>query len=260
MIFKNVQPELASSNASTVSGVDTVRKYEIMTDEHEGGDVLRRTTDYPFTAHGAGMGAGQVPATGELPCTTEEVIFLEPGEERAQNIVKAMSNQYAGEVVQLLSQGGPLRLSDIADKMNISLNAAKYHVENLMAAGILEISETRYSVKGKKVKIYHLKNQVFIVAPRMNSIAELRSALMKYGAALALFPCVFFAVLLQPFFILPAVPLQLSGSIHPGDSIPAAVAIDNGIVSSLIFAAVATLLVLVAYELMAQYRKRKATD
>ena len=226
-----------------------------MMDTEDGGDVAGRAIDYPFAVPNANPCSGQISAAGDSPLATEEVIFLEPGEERAQNIVKAMSNQYAGEVVQILSQDGPQRLSDIADRMNISLNAAKYHVENLMSAGILEIYQTRYSVKGKKVKVYQLKNQVFIVAPKMNSRAELRSALLKYGAAMAIFPCMFFTVLVQPFFVLPSVPLKLSGSVGVVNS-PATVAMDNGIISALIIAAIVTMLVLVTGELIGNYRKQ----
>ncbi|MDD1694581.1 MAG: helix-turn-helix domain-containing protein [Methanoregula sp.] len=228
-----------------------------MDELHDGGGVVRRTTDYQFGLHGSGIGL--VPAADESLDMTQEVIFLEPGEEKAQNIVKAMSHQNAGEVVQLLSTEGPLRLSDIAERLDISLNAAKYHIENLMTAGILEISNTRYSVKGKKVKIYRLKNQVFIVAPRMNSIAEVRSALMKYSAALALFVGVFFIALVQPFFTMPAVPLQLSGSIRPGSTVPAAVLTDNSIIPALIIAAAVTLLVLIGYELHTLWKNRNYT-
>ena len=182
------------------------------------------------------------------------MIFLEPGEEKAQNIVKTMSHQNAGEMVQLLSQEGPLRMSDIAERLNISINLAKYHIDNLTAAGILEIANTRYSVKGKIVKIYRLKNQVFIVAPRMNSMVQVRTALLKYGAALSIFVAVFCVAQVQPFVVLPAVRLQLSGSIRPGSSMPAAVLTDNGIIPALIIAAAVTLITLVARELHARFR------
>lgn len=192
---------------------------------------------------------GPTSAGGE-PCTiTEEVIFLEPGQEKAQNIVKAISHQNAGEVMQLLSLEGPLRLSDIADRLGMSLNAAKYHIENLMNAGLLEIANTRYSVKGRKVKVYRLKNQVFIVAPRMSGIAEVRSALLKYGAALGIFIMVFSFTLVQPFVHLPAVPLHLSGSIQTGQIVTAPGATDSDLIPALIVAAAVTLILLACYEL-----------
>lgn len=124
--------------------------------------------------------SGLSPAKGNVAGTMEDTVFLEPGDEKTQNIVRAISHKTAGVVVQILSAEGPLSLSDIADRLEISLNAAKYHIENLMKAGILEIAETRYSVKGKKVKIYTLKNQVFIVSPTVTSADQLNKAVVKY--------------------------------------------------------------------------------
>lgn len=124
--------------------------------------------------------SGQSPTTREMTGKIEDAVFLEPGDEKTQNIVRAISHQTAGVVVQILSTQGPLSLSDIADRLKISLNAAKYHIANLMKAGILDISETRYSVKGKKIKVYILKNQVFIVAPTVTSADQLRKAAVKY--------------------------------------------------------------------------------
>jgi PAS domain S-box-containing protein len=124
------------------------------------------------------------PTKREVAGNLEDVVFLESGDEKTQDILRAISHQTAGGIVQILSSGGPLNLSDIADRLEISLNAAKYHIANLMKAGILEISRTRYSVKGKKVKIYCLKNQVFIVSPTVTSTYQLRQAVVKHRAEL----------------------------------------------------------------------------
>jgi DNA-binding transcriptional ArsR family regulator len=214
-------------------------------DDGKGEGMVQRTTEYSSLTGGSVMGAAH--AAEEPFPVTEDVIFLEPGQEKAQNIVKAISHQNAGEVMQLLSLEGPLRLSDIADRLGMSLNAAKYHIENLMGAGLLEIANTRYSVKGRKIKIYRLKNQVFIVAPRMTGIAQVRSALLKYGTALGIFIMVFAIALVQPFVLLPAVPLHLSGSIQPGQPVP--VMTDTGVIPALIIATAVTLILLVLYEL-----------
>ena len=128
--------------------------------------------------------SGQLPTKNDLAGTTKDAVFLEPGDEKTQNIVRAISHKTAGVVVQILSTEGPLSLSAIADRLEISLNAAKYHIANLMKAGILEISRTRYSVKGKEVKIYSLKNQVFLVSPTVTSTDLLRTAVGKYRAEL----------------------------------------------------------------------------
>jgi len=128
--------------------------------------------------------SGGFSAKKETTGTMKDAVFLEPGDEKTQNIVRAISHKTAGIVVQVLSAEGPLSLSAIADRLEISLNAAKYHIANLMKAGILEISKTRYSVKGKKVKIYCLKNQVFLVSPTVTSTVQLKKALVKHRSEL----------------------------------------------------------------------------
>jgi len=107
----------------------------------------------------------------------DNVVFLEPGDERAQKIAKAMGSQTAGDILQILGEG-PQSLTDITDRLSIPMNTAKYHVENLLDAGLIAVAETRYSVKGREVKIYTLSNQLLIVAPRR---ADARSLLLKYA-------------------------------------------------------------------------------
>jgi DNA-binding transcriptional ArsR family regulator len=214
-------------------------------DDGKGEGMVQRTTVYSSSTTGPIMGAAH--AAEEPFPVTEDVIFLEPGQEKAQNIVKAISHQNAGDVMQILSLEGPLRLSDISERLGMSLNAAKYHIENLMGAGLLEIANTRYSVKGRKIKVYRLKNQVFIVAPKMTGIAQVRSALLKYGAMLGIFIMVFSFTLFQNFVPLPAVPLHLSGSIQPGQPVP--LMTDSGVIPALIIATSVTLILLVLYEM-----------
>jgi|GEM_PF-2581898 len=124
-------------------------------------------------------GAGAKPAAEGGAGTAGDVVFLESGNERTQNIVRAISHQTAGVVVQILATEGQLSLSGIAKRLDISLNATKYHIENLIKAGILEIAKTRYSVKGKKIKIYSLKNQVFIVSSNLTNTDQLKKAVVK---------------------------------------------------------------------------------
>ncbi|HII76406.1 MAG TPA: helix-turn-helix transcriptional regulator [Methanolinea sp.] len=114
---------------------------------------------------------------------TEQVIILEPGEERAQHIARALSSRTAGKVLDILSDG-PRQLSFISDQLDIPLPQVKYHVDNLLDAGILEVIDERYSVKGRRVKIYGLKHQVLVVAPKM---VNLKALLLKYSSVCGLF-------------------------------------------------------------------------
>jgi len=177
----------------------------------------------------------------------DEVVFLEPGQAGAQNIVKAISHQNAGDVLSMLSTFGPMRLSDIAEKQGISINAAKYHVDQLLHAGLIEIANTRYSVKGRKVKIYRLKNQIFVIAPKTKQ-KDFLSAVLKSTSALGLFILVFAVTILQPFVALPTTSLHLAGSIEPG-TIPAPAFTDEGVIPALIIASIITVIVLVIYQM-----------
>jgi len=202
------------------------------------------------------MNGTQVPGPGApVHAEEDEVIILEAGQEKAQKFIRVMSNQNASDVLSLLKDGGGLRLSDIAERLGMSLNATKYHVENMMDAGLLEISNTRYSVKGRKVKIYRMKNQIFIVAPGMTEKKQIISAVMKYGSFLGMYILIaigLFVLVPQPEL---AGTLPLSGSILPAGTEAVA---DQGFVAALLIAAVITLLLLLGYEVREYLRNRQA--
>ena len=204
-----------------------------------------------MTAFGTLPGQG----SGEVLKEIQEVVFLEPGQEKAQKFIRVISNQNACDVLQLLREAGPLRLSDIAEKMGGSLNATKYHIENLMDAGIVEISNTRYSVKGRKVKIYQMKNQIFIVAPSMTEKKQIISAVLKYGGVLGVY--LFIAVILIAFvpFVGPAVSVPLVGSL--GSSANNNVLLDTGVIAMLLIAAAITILLLILYEAQEYWQNQR---
>ncbi|MDD1719222.1 MAG: helix-turn-helix domain-containing protein [Methanoregulaceae archaeon] len=108
----------------------------------------------------------------------EDLIVLEPGDERAQKIGRAIGSPTAGEILQAL-RGGPKTSSEITEILDIPMSTAKYHIENLLDAGLLEVAETKYSVKGREVKVYRLKDQVVIVAPRTPNA---KSLLLRYAS------------------------------------------------------------------------------
>ena len=108
----------------------------------------------------------------------DNVVFLEPGDERAQKIAKAMGSQTASDILQILGEE-PRSLTDITERLNIPMNTAKYHIENLLDAGLIAVAQTKYSIKGREVKIYTLTNQLLVVAPRQSNV---RTLLLKYAS------------------------------------------------------------------------------
>jgi predicted transcriptional regulator len=186
----------------------------------------------------------------------QEVVFLEPGQEKAQKFIRVISNQNACDVLQLLRESGPLRLSDIAERLGGSLNATKYHVENLMDAGLVEISNTRYSVKGRKVKIYQMKNQIFIVAPTITERKQIISAVLKYGGVLGVYIVIAVMVIAFIPFAGPEMSIPLAGSL--GSPATGSVLLDTGVIAALIMAAAVTILLLIIYEAQAFWRNQRS--
>jgi len=127
----------------------------------------------------------------------EDVILLEPGDLRAQKIAKAMASPTASDILHQLGDG-PKSLTDIADNLKLPMNTAKYHLENLLDAGLIAVEQTKYSVKGREVKIYMLTNQLLIVAPRQSNI---RSLLLKYASLFGIVAvCSMLVAALSPLF------------------------------------------------------------
>ena len=108
----------------------------------------------------------------------DDIVILEPGDERAQKISKAMGSQTASDILRLLAEH-QRSLTEITERLAIPLTTAKYHIENLLDAGLISVAETKYSVKGREIKIYSLTNQLLIVAPRTSNV---RSLLLKYAS------------------------------------------------------------------------------
>lgn len=149
---------------------------------------------------------------------SEPVIVLDPGEERAQLIARALSSRTAGRILESLSDG-PRPLSDIAENLSIPLPKAKYHITNLLEAGILEITAERYSVKGRRVKVYGLKQQVLVVAPRK---VDLKAMLFQYSSVFTLLLSATLVLgIIRAYYLshLPE-PLLGGGSLEPASPVP----------------------------------------
>ncbi len=109
------------------------------------------------------------------------VVILEPGDEKAQKIAKAISSKTAGEILHLLKDGGHAS-NQIAEALSIPITTVQYHLENLVDAGIINVVERRWSQKGREVKVYGLRDQMLIVVPHGG---DLKGILLRYGSLFA---------------------------------------------------------------------------
>lgn len=142
----------------------------------------------------------------------EGVVILDPTEERAQKVGKAIASPLASDILDRFSDG-PMTLSGVSETLHVPINTAKYHIDNLLDADLLEVVNTRYSVKGREVKVYGLKHQILIVAPKK---MDIKSVLMQYAPALAVTISVTIVLaILQPLLLVPGPEPRLLGAPAP---------------------------------------------
>ena len=110
------------------------------------------------------------------------VIILEPGDEKAQKIAKAIASRTAGDILQLLKDGNQAS-TQISEALSIPITTVQYHLENLVDAGIISIVERRWSQKGREMKVYGLRDQMVIVVPRGG---DLKGILLRYASIFAI--------------------------------------------------------------------------
>ncbi|MBP1929657.1 DNA-binding transcriptional ArsR family regulator [Methanolinea mesophila] len=142
---------------------------------------------------------------------SEEVIILSPGDSRAQKIAKAISSSTANDILHLLGDGHQTA-TDITGSLDLPMSTVKYHLENLLDAGLVEVVETKYSIKGREIKVYALRDQLLIVAPKMQNI---RSLLLKYASLFAIVAL----ISLAGFFYLPLLGPAVSGPTGGGGGV-----------------------------------------
>ncbi len=128
--------------------------------------------------------------------------ILHPGDPEAQTLARAIASPTAGEILQVLGEE-PLTASALAARLEIPITTAAYHLEHLVEAGVIEVTGTRWSRKGREQKVYRLADRVVIVTPGRE---DLQSLLRKYAAlGLALGGAALIAGLLQAWTASPEV-------------------------------------------------------
>ncbi len=109
----------------------------------------------------------------------DNVVVLEQGSIEAQKIAKAMSSPTSSDLFNTLS-ATPMSATALAERTGFPLTTVKYHLENLLSAGLIEVVNTRWSAKGREMKIYAVKDQVVVLAPRKR--VDVRGIVERYGA------------------------------------------------------------------------------
>lgn len=71
----------------------------------------------------------------------------------AERLIGSVSSETARAILTALEER-PATASELADAVSTSLQNVRHHLGNLQEAGLVEVAGTRYSVKGREMKVY----------------------------------------------------------------------------------------------------------
>lgn len=130
----------------------------------------------------------------------EKLLVLPLGEE-SKKITQVISNDTAREIIKLLAERS-MSASDIAHTLAVPLTTITYNIENLVDVGLVKIERTKYSEKGRQVKIYAPVRKLIVVVPEKTDRASIADVLKKYlGVILAaVFATGLIELLTGPYF------------------------------------------------------------
>jgi DNA-binding transcriptional ArsR family regulator len=73
--------------------------------------------------------------------------------EQTEQVISTLSGDTAMTTFRMLSDEA-LTASEVADRLDISVQNASYHLDNLPVAALVEVVDTCYSEKGREMEIY----------------------------------------------------------------------------------------------------------
>lgn len=109
----------------------------------------------------------------------EKLLILPLNDGTAKKISLALANETSRRVLEALAEE-PLAATQISEKLGVPLTTLHYNIENLIESGLVKVERTRYSEKGREVKIYAPTRRYIVIAPENIGKEEIRSTLKKF--------------------------------------------------------------------------------
>ncbi|MFB6137846.1 MAG: ArsR/SmtB family transcription factor [Halobacteriaceae archaeon] len=133
--------------------------------------------------------ANLLPSTADLepPETGPRVVGVDS--EDAEAVLAALSADTARDLLAALHEE-PATPSELADRADTSLQNTQYHLEKLGAADLVAVCGTRYSSKGREMKVYAPADGPLVLLPepderRRETLRETLRSLLGAVAGLA---------------------------------------------------------------------------
>ena len=129
-----------------------------------------------------------------LPSTTPEIDTKQAGdiqilgidEQDTDAVFETLSSTTARNLLVTINEE-PGTPSELADRLDASIQTVSYHLEALVEAELIRVADTRYSEKGREMKIYAPgENPVVLVVGTEERTQGIRSLLKQFLGAIGL--------------------------------------------------------------------------
>jgi DNA-binding transcriptional ArsR family regulator len=105
--------------------------------------------------------------------------------EDADDLLAAMSSETARHLLSSLHES-PATPSELADRIDTSIQNVQYHLEKLTDAGAIEVADTVYSEKGREMSVYAPADEPLVVVAGDDETGGIRAALARLLAGVGL--------------------------------------------------------------------------
>ena len=104
-----------------------------------------------------------LPSTDDVTGEQEgDIQVLGVDEDDSADVLEALSSDTARRVLTAIyDESAPP--SELADRLDISLQNVSYHLDNLEEAGVVRVADTRYSEKGREMNVYAPADEPVVV-------------------------------------------------------------------------------------------------
>ena len=95
-----------------------------------------------------------LPSTNDVTAEQKgEIRILGVDEDGTAEVFEALSSETARRILTTIYDS-PAPPSELADRLDLSLQNMSYHLDNLEEAGVVRVADTQYSEKGKEMNVY----------------------------------------------------------------------------------------------------------
>ena len=97
----------------------------------------------------------------------------------ADDLIGALSSDTARDILAEL-HNEPATPSEVADSADTTVQNARYHLENLSEAGLIDVDGTRYSEKGREMDVYAPSEPLVMFVGTEEESTTVRDALTRF--------------------------------------------------------------------------------